>query len=129
MNHPRSPQNVRRMVTAGPAVALASPRTLTAVSPPESTIMARRIVVMVVVLVVFRLATNNRPDRVGIAVLVEPFAWHELARRARLETFVKLPQLVRQPVTERLRHLDLASGGVGITDRLQSPAQVVDQHD
>ena len=47
-------------------------------SPSKATIMARLIVVMVVV-VFLRLATNNRPERVVIAVLVELFARHELA--------------------------------------------------
>jgi putative aminopeptidase FrvX len=46
--------------------------------------MARRIVVVVYL----RLASDHFPDRVGLAVLLELFARHELTGRARLETVV-----------------------------------------
>jgi hypothetical protein len=111
-------------VKRGSHQSLIAQRPLRQASPSEATIMARRIVMVVV----YRLASDHLPNRVGLAVLVELFARHEMARRARLETFVKLPQFVGQPAAERLCHLDLASGLVGVTDRSEGPAQLADQH-
>jgi hypothetical protein len=87
--------------------------------------MARQIVVVVMYL---RLAGEQIPDRVGLAVLLELFARYELTGCARFETVVKLPQFIRQTATESLRHLHLTSGFVSVTDRSESPAQLVDQH-